>query len=439
MQEPNGTAGDVALKYLSHEDAETLTDPFGNAWYDPDSGNEVGDNCNAYGAASPDTGTSPNAFAPVSGGSPTGSSFGSLYNQLIGGHPYYLQSEWSNGSAGCDLRPAAGTLATAFSTPAATTPPGTSLSFDPSATTSTFGLTSATWSFGDNTAATFNTQGQTLAPVTHAYAADGTYTVTLTLVDNRGNVATATHLVHVDDIPTAAFRVSTSGTWGAGQATGFDASASSDPDGTISSYAWNFGDGQTATGATPSNIYQTAGTYTVTLTVADSDGQSATTSQTVTIAGPTPTFSASSALENTPVSFDGTASSDTSGSSSITSEVWNFGDGSTQSGSLTATHTFAQYGSYFVTLTLTDGAGFTSSYTQRLTVADEPPLASFVVSTAAPGSGQPTAFDASASSDSDGSIAGYAWNFGDGQTATGATPTARVRRTGALQRRADRH
>ncbi|MEA2144709.1 MAG: hypothetical protein QOG59_296, partial [Solirubrobacteraceae bacterium] len=425
VQEPNASIADVALKYLSHEDSETITDPFIDAWYDPHTGFENGDNCNAYGAINPSAGTSPNAFAPTLGGSKTGTSFGSLYDQLIAGHAYYLQSEWSNGTGGCDLRPSAGSVAAAFTSPATTTPPRTPVSFDPSATTSTYRLTSATWTFGDGTAAVFNTQTQALSAVSHTYLVDGTYPATLTLVDDRGNLSTISRVVHVDDAPTAAFRVTTSGTLGAGQPTAFDGSASSDPDGTIAAYAWNFGDGTTGTEATPSHPYQLAGTYTVTLTVTDSDGQTAITAQTVSIAGPTPSISASpsSPLEDTLVSFDGTQSGDTQSSARLTSYVWNFGDGSTQSGSLTATHTYTHFGSYFVTLTLTDSAGFTSTVIQSLTVADELPAASFSVPTAAPGAGQTTAFDASASSDSDGSIAGYAWDFGDGTTATGATPT----------------
>jgi PKD repeat protein len=62
----------------------------------------------------------------------------------------------------------------------------------------------------------------------------------------------------------------------------FDGSASSDPDGSIVSYAWNFGDGTNGTGATASHTYAQAGPYTVTLTVTDDDGGTGTISHPVT-------------------------------------------------------------------------------------------------------------------------------------------------------------
>lgn len=70
----------------------------------------------------------------------------------------------------------------------------------------------------------------------------------------------------------------------AGLTCSFDGSASSDPDGSIASYAWAFGDGSTGSGAATSHTYAAAGTYTVTLTVTDNAGATNTTSQAVTVA-----------------------------------------------------------------------------------------------------------------------------------------------------------
>ena len=65
-----------------------------------------------------------------------------------------------------------------------------------------------------------------------------------------------------------------------------DGRASTDPDGTIASYAWNFGDGSTATGPTAARTYTQSGTYTIQLTVTDNGGLTATTTRVVTVAVP---------------------------------------------------------------------------------------------------------------------------------------------------------
>ncbi len=76
--------------------------------------------------------------------------------------------------------------------------------------------------------------------------------------------------------PTAAFAVSCTGL-----ACAFDGHGSSDDDGTITSYGWDFGDGTTANGASVDHPYAGPGSYTVTLTVTDDDGAAATTTKMV--------------------------------------------------------------------------------------------------------------------------------------------------------------
>ena len=67
----------------------------------------------------------------------------------------------------------------------------------------------------------------------------------------------------------------------------FDGSASADPDGSIASYAWTFGDGSTATGATASHAYVTGGSFTATLQVTDNRGAVDTATRQITVQQPT--------------------------------------------------------------------------------------------------------------------------------------------------------
>lgn len=429
VQEPNGSPADVVLKYMNHEDIEILTDPTGFGWYD-NSGplNEVADNCNAYASsANPQAGLSPNAFTPVLGGS---GSQGTLFNQLVSGDHYYLQSEWSNGDGACKLQPSGGAITPSFTVPAGPDAVGATLAFDPGASTSTYPYTSATWSFGDG-ATQFQSSGRVLNRVSHAYNAPGTYPVKLTMVDNRGNLSTVSQSVSVYSQPTADFTVSASPVQGA--TTTFDGSGSSEPDPgvTISSYAWSFGDGTpvttTASPTTP-HVFAQAGTYKVSLTITNSVGLTSTASQTVTVdeapsavmAQPSP----AQPLVGQKVAFDGSGSTDPDGA--ITGYSWNFGDGSGPVGGAKPTHTYTRAGNYTVTLTVTDSDGHTATVSQSL-IAGAPPSASFkVASPADPVQSSPVSFDASASSDSDAgiTITSYTWDFGDGTGAGGPTTTA---------------
>jgi PKD repeat protein len=112
--------------------------------------------------------------------------------------------------------------------------------------------------------------------------------VILTVTDNTGAVDTVSQIVNVaaatNQAPLAAFTFACTDL-----ACNFDGTNSSDPDGSIVSYAWDFGDGATASGMTATHTYAAAGTYSVTLTVTDDLGATGSANQSVTVTAPATT------------------------------------------------------------------------------------------------------------------------------------------------------
>lgn len=134
------------------------------------------------------------------------------------------------------------------------------------------------WSFGDG-----STSSSTASTSSHAYATTGTYTVTLTVTDDVGQRRTVTSTVTVVNGLTASFSISPTSQVIARTVNVNGGDSTTVAGATIATYTWDFGNGSTATGATASTTYSTAGTYTIRLTVVDSAGRTATTTRTVTI------------------------------------------------------------------------------------------------------------------------------------------------------------
>src|SRR6202042_3536735 len=118
----------------------------------------------------------------------------------------------------------------------------------------------------------------------------------------------------------------------------------------ISSYSFNFGDGTTVgpqSGATANHTYQSAGSYTVTVTATDSNNLTSQATKSVTVTaqqatGPTAALSVSPASGTAPLQVTADASGSTAGSSPISSYSFNFGDGTTvgpQTGARSEEHT----------------------------------------------------------------------------------------------------
>ena len=158
----------------------------------------------------------------------------------------------------------------------------------------------------------------------------------------------------------------------AGTAIALSSAGSTDSDGTITSYAWSFGDGTTGTGATVNKTYNAAGAYTVTLTVTDNSGATATDQATVTVTAGSNTAPIAeangpyTATVGVPFTLSSVGSSDAGGS--IASYSWNLGNGTTATGASPVV-TYPTAGTYTITLTVTDNGGLTATDQAQVTVS----------------------------------------------------------------------
>ncbi|MGH2873971.1 MAG: PKD domain-containing protein, partial [Solirubrobacteraceae bacterium] len=258
----------------------------------------------------------------------------------------------------------------AFTAPASAQP-GAAVTFDAGASSDPDpggSIVSYAWNWDDGTA------DQTVADpqVQHVYSTPGSYTVSLTVTDADGIAsAPVRHTVIVTGPPTAAFSA-TSSLALVGHPVTFDADASSDPNagGSLSSYAWSFGDGATGTGLKLQHTYASAGSYVVTLTVTDSSGSvSSVDARTIRVlALPIAAFTAPAvSVAGASTRFDAGGSHDPNGGA-ISGYSWRFGDGSSGSGAQPR-HVYRRAGSYAVTLTVTDSYGVSATVTRTVVVA----------------------------------------------------------------------
>ncbi len=189
------------------------------------------------------------------------------------------------------------------------------------------------------------------------------------------NSGSATRAITIqDNLPVASFTYSPS-TALTGVSISFDGTASYDPDGTIVTYSWAFGDGTFGSGSNPSHMYNLGGIFNLTLTVTDNSASTASFSNQITITDrqPTVTFSTSTTSQATgqPVTVTITAS-DPDGTISGTIVDW--GDGSIDSVSgTTDSHSYTLTGgasskTFTITVTVTDNSGQSASYTRDETI-----------------------------------------------------------------------
>ena len=219
-----------------------------------------------------------------------------------------------------------------------------------------------------------------------------------------------------------------------GESLAFSAILSSDEDGIIAKFEWDFGDGGSATGESVTHTYAATGQYTVVLRVTDDRGATATAQKVITVnpssddsggggPGPTATFTATPLTGQSPLTVTFNASASSYVGHAITAYFWDFGDGTTGTG-MTTTHTYGPTTTrtYNVVLRIIASDNSEDTATKSVTVtvagsapAEDNPTASF---TTAPNKVIAPKRITCDGSNSD-AVAGrtlteWIWRFGDG-------------------------
>ncbi|NQS97667.1 MAG: PKD domain-containing protein [candidate division Zixibacteria bacterium] len=277
------------------------------------------------------------------------------------------------------------------------------------------------WDFGDGGAA----EGQS---VTHRYPKTGKYEAVLIVSDMSGQVGNSSLLrfpvwVNLSPVADAGLSIIAA----PGEILTFDASESSDPDGEIVRYSWDFGDGSRAEGKTVTHAYKRAEHYSVSLRVEDNSGspQNFGTDELEVWINSPPAVELGDDIACSPnqtIMLSGQQSFDSDGD--IVDFFWNMGDGTEKRG-LEIEHSYEAPGQYRVTLKVEDDAGTINSSTSDwlIVTVNDPPAAKIVSDRDLVSVGDIINFDGAVSLDRDGEIIHYAWTFGDGAGAEGGKPS----------------
>ncbi len=277
---------------------------------------------------------------------------------------------------------------------------------------SSYGAQSYQWDFGDGTTATGY-------PMTHAYSTPGEYRATLRITCSDGRTNTDTDLITITEpAPCTASFTAHPQPAEVGQRVWFTSTSTGGR-----SYLWDFGDGSTATGASASHAYASAATWNVTLTVTCYD-TTITTAPVGIVVNNLPDCKASFDI-SPPVVTLGQSVTFQSQSNGATSCRWDFGDGTTATGS-PVSHTFTTLGPVNVTLTISCLNGTENSDTDVITVQEQSTCtAAFTASPNPVLVGQEVTFSSSSSG-----AQTCNWDFGDGGSATGNSVTHTYSRHG---------
>jgi gliding motility-associated-like protein len=276
--------------------------------------------------------------------------------------------------------------------------------FNNTSTVSSGSIIGSLWDFGDGSSST-------LGSPKHLFNTAGTYTVTLIATTDKGCTDTIKQDIIIYPKPKANFSNTTECFR---NATGFT-DQSNVSSGSIASYLWYFGDGQTSTQQNPVYLYLASGTYTVKEIVTSDHGCRDSITQTITVyPKPIAGFTAGNVCYGNAAQF---VDASTVSSGSVIAWDWDFGDGSASSSLQNPQH-YYQAGTYHPVLVVTTDHGCKDTFTATI-VINPKPVADFTHTDVC--LSDSTHF-VDKSTVSKGSIESYWWDFGDGQISTKQSP-----------------
>lgn len=270
-----------------------------------------------------------------------------------------------------------------------------------------------TWDLGDGVV-------EYVREPAHIYGEDGNFTVTLWVMDDTRQWDSHSEVLSIQNrAPSVEFTFAPSFPE-VGEEVSFS-DHSSDTDGHIAAWSWDFGDGDGSTLQNPSHTYMIKEDYSVTLTVWDDDGKQASVSKMIvvgniapvadlSISNPSPLTGEEVLLKDMSTDQDGT----------IVQWLWDLGDGH-YSEMQNPTHSYADDGTYHVTLTVVDDSGESDSSSAIINVRNRAPIAAFLVFPSIPSSGDEVRFQ-DLSDDPDGEVTAWYWDFGDEAESDGSDP-----------------
>ena len=279
-----------------------------------------------------------------------------------------------------------------------------------------------TWSWDCDSDGTYEVASSSSPFATCTYPDNGVYPLSMLVGDDEGNLNLVATNVVVNNVDPAGLAITGPSTGSEGGTLSFSAFATdvaADP----LTYTWDFGDGNTATGSSVSNLFADDGTYLVRVDATDTEGGDVFATATVTISNVAPTITSmitpASGVEGGALTMSATG---TDPGADTPIFRWDFGDGTQLATGASVGHVYADEGTYTITLTLTDDNGAVDTQTSTITISNVNPSIVFTNFPAGGDEGATLLFEAAAT-DVLADTLTYTWDFNDGTIAVGASVT----------------